>query len=236
MKDYHLFFDLDHTLWDFETNSKMALKQIFVESGLNQRVEKFSSFHQTYKSVNAKLWRMYGNGQLAKEELRSKRFVDTLSNFKIIDPELAEYLSQAYLDVSPYQKNLFPGAIQMLEELKKDDFQMHIITNGFKEVQHIKLREAGLKPFFDVIVCSEEVGVNKPNPIVFQHSMEKAGAKKEKSVMIGDDYQVDYLGALSAGMKAVFFNHKGEKKIRKDDIAIDHLAELPGRLPWVLKD
>ena len=236
MKDYHLFFDLDHTLWDFETNSKETLKLIFNESGLNEQIKEFSSFHMAYKNVNRKLWRMYGVGQLTKEVLRSKRFIDTLSNFNIKDEALAEKLSQDYLDISPYQKNLFPGAIKMLDGLKSQNYQMHIITNGFKEVQHIKLREAGLKPYFDIIVCSEEVGVNKPNPLVFNHAMEKAGVLKDKSVMIGDDYHVDYRGALDAGMKAVFFNHRGNQKIRKGDVVINQLSELQGRLSLILRD
>jgi putative hydrolase of the HAD superfamily len=235
MKDHHLFFDLDHTLWDFEKNSKSALKQIFKESALDQKIKEFSSFHGVYKNNNRLLWRQYGNGKMTKEILRTKRFEDTLRYFKIVDKDLVEHLSQAYLDVSPFQKNLFPFAIETLTYLQKESYQMHIITNGFKEVQHIKLREAGLTPFFDIIVCSEEVGVNKPDPKVFHHSMEKAGANPIKSVMIGDDYQVDYLGALNAGMKAVFFNHKGEKKVRKDDDFVQHLNELPEKLTWILR-
>ncbi len=236
MNDYHLFFDLDHTLWDFEKNSKSALKQIFKESGLDQKIESFSSFHGVYKNNNRMLWRQYGSGKLTKEILRTKRFEDTLKYFKIFDKELIESLSESYLSVSPFQKNLFPYAIETLAYLQKEQYQMHIITNGFKEVQHIKLREAGLSPFFDIVVCSEEVGVNKPNPLVFEHALQKAGATKLKSVMIGDDYEVDYMGALSAGMKAIFFNHRGQKKTRKDDDSIDHLNELPEKLTWVLRD
>lgn len=235
MKDYHLFFDLDHTLWDFEKNSKMALKQIFKESGLDQHIDEFSTFHGVYKNSNRILWRQYGRGLLDKEVLRTKRFEDTLRYFRIDDPALVQTLSDSYLRISPYQKNLFPHAIETLTYLQKEKYQMHIITNGFKEVQHIKLREAGLLPFFDVIVCSEEVGINKPDPLVFEYSMRKAGTTRDKSVMIGDDYEVDYLGALNAGMRAIFFNHQGLKKVRKDDDYIHHLNELPGRLAWVLR-
>lgn len=110
---------------------------------------------------------------------------------------------------------------------------MHIITNGFQQVQHIKLREAGLSSFFDVVVCSDEIGTTKPHPEIFQFAMHKAGASPQKSVMIGDDYQVDYLGALNIGMKAIFFNHKGTKKVRKDDDVIHHLNEIPERLTWI---
>ncbi|MFA7273265.1 MAG: YjjG family noncanonical pyrimidine nucleotidase [Crocinitomicaceae bacterium] len=235
MNDFHLFFDLDHTLWDFEKNSKSALKQIFKETGLDQKVEKFSTFHGVYQNANKLLWQQYGKGTINKELLRTKRFTDTLKYFKIEDDSLVETLSQAYLDVSPYQKNLFPGAIETLNNLANEGYNLHIITNGFKEVQHIKIREAGLKSFFDVIVCSEEVGVTKPNARVFQHSMELAKAKKDKSVMIGDNYEADYLGGLNAGMKAIFFNHKGKHKVRKDDNVVEQLTELPAKIPWVLR-
>ncbi len=236
MKDHHLFFDLDHTLWDFEKNSKSALKQIFIETELDLKIKEFSTFHRVYKNSNRILWRQYGRGNLTKEELRTKRFEDTLKYFRIENPALVEELSKSYLEISPYQKNLFPHAIDTLLCLKKEKYQMHIITNGFKEVQHIKLREAGLVPFFDVIVCSEDVGVNKPDPKVFHHSMQMAGALPKNSVMIGDDYQVDYLGALNAGMKAIFFNHKGYHKVRKGDEFIHQLNELPERLTWVMRD
>lgn len=235
MKDHHLFFDLDHTLWDFETNSKSALKLLFKDTDLNNKIEDFSTFHRVYKNSNRILWRQYGRGKLTKEVLRTKRFEDTLKYFKIDNPDLVEKLAAGYLEISPFQTNLFPFAIDTLTYLQKENYKMHIITNGFKEVQHIKLRESGLTPFFDVIVCSEEVGETKPHPKVFNHSMELAGATPEKSVMIGDDYQVDYLGALNAGMKAVFFNHKGHHKVRKDDEFIHQLNELPERLTWMMR-
>ncbi len=236
MEDRHIFFDLDHTLWDFEKNSKTALRHIFKATELDSKINEFSTFHRVYKNSNRILWRQYGRGKLTKEELRTKRFEDTLKYFKIENSALVEELSSSYLEISPFQKNLFPFALDTLTDLKKEKYNMHIITNGFKEVQHIKLRESGLTPFFDVIVCSEEVGVTKPDPKVFLHSMERAGAVPQKSVMIGDDYQVDYMGALNAGMKAVFFNHRGYHKVRKGDEVIHQLNELPERLSWIMRD
>lgn len=235
MKGYHVFFDLDHTLWDFEKNSKNALKQIFNETGLHSRIENFTTFHGVYQNANKLLWQQYNKGKINKELLRSKRFLDTLKYFKIDDLELVEKLSQIYLDVSPYQKNLLPGALETLQYLTKEGYTLHVITNGFKEVQHIKIREAGLLSFFKIIVCSEEVGLTKPDSRVFHHSLKKAQATKEKSVMIGDNYEADYLGGLNAGMKAIFFNFRGKNKVRKDDETIEHLAELPAKLPWVFR-
>ena len=235
MENHHLFFDLDHTLWDFEKNSKSALKQIFKETELDKRIEKFSTFHGVYQNANKLLWQQYSRGKIDKELLRTKRFSDALKYFKINDDKLVETLSQSYLDISPYQKNLFPGAIETLNNLANEGYKLHIITNGFLEVQHIKIREAGLKNFFDVIVCSEEVGVTKPDSRVFHHSMEKASAPKQKSAMIGDNYEADYLGGLNAGMKSIFFNHRGKHKVRKEDDVVEHLAELPAKLPWVFR-
>ncbi len=235
MEDYHLFFDLDHTLWDFEKNSKTALKQIFKEADLHQKIEKFSTFHGVYQNANKLLWQQYSKGTVSKELLRTKRFTDTLKYFKIDDNGLVDQLSHRYIEVSPFQKNLFPGAIETLNDLSKEGYNLHIITNGFMEVQHIKIREAGLTSFFDIVVCSEEVGVTKPDSRVFNYSMAKANAKKEKSVMIGDNYEADYLGGLNAGMKSIFFNHRGKHKVRKDDDVIEHLTELPAKIPWVLR-
>jgi len=235
MENHHLFFDLDHTLWDFEKNSKSALKQMFKESKLNEKIEKFSTFHGVYQNANKLLWQQYGRGKIDKEILRTKRFSDALKYFNIVDKDLVHRLSNSYIEISPYQKNLFPGAIETLTNLRNEGYKLHIITNGFLEVQHIKIREAGLKSFFDIIVCSEEVGVTKPDSRVFHHAMEKANAPKEKSVMIGDNYEADYLGGLNAGMKSIFFNHRGKHKVRKDDEVIEHLTELPAKLPWVFR-
>lgn len=235
MKTKHLFFDLDRTLWDFEKNSEVALNKLYFDFNLNESIAHFSEFHEMYKMHNSRLWKLYGSGKIKKEELRNERFRVTLEQFNLTDKNLVQKLSNGYVEISPQQTVLFPNTIETLNGLQKDGFNMHIITNGFKEVQHIKLLNSGLTNFFDIIVCSEDVGKNKPSPDIFHHSLTMAKAKPNESVMIGDDYEVDVLGALNIGMKGVLFDPYKEQKRFDQDFCIHELSELPGILPWVFK-
>jgi putative hydrolase of the HAD superfamily len=144
-------------------------------------------------------------------------------------------MSDGYVEISPQQTALFPGTIETLHYLQKEGFNMHIITNGFKEVQFVKLEKSRLKQFFDVIVCSEDIGQNKPAAAIFKHSLSHAKAHPNDSVMIGDDYEVDIAGALNFGMKAVLFDPKNEQQHYTDIHRICQLNELPERLPWVMR-
>lgn len=231
----HLFFDLDHTLWDFETNSEKALSILYDEYNLKNNFNSYEGFLKVYKKINGKLWYQYGKGQITKEELRIRRFYDTLKRFKTDDNELAQKLAIDYLKISPYQTALFPNAIKTLEALKNDDYSMHIITNGFLEVQHIKLEKSGLKDFFDVIVCSEEVGINKPGKEVFHHSLELAKAKPTESIMIGDDLRCDVIGAEKVGMKGILFDPHESYKENTHEWQIDKLDKIPEIIPWIIK-
>lgn len=231
----HLFFDLDRTLWDFEKNSETALRILFEDLELRNHVKDFESFHKTYKKINAKLWHSYGSGKLSKEVLRVKRFDDTLKSFQVDYQELANKLAEGYVAISPRQTHVFPGTHDTLDTLKKEGYEMHIITNGFKEVQFIKLENSNLSNYFDVIVCSEDVGKNKPAPDVFHHAMNQAKAKPEESVMIGDDFKVDILGAERVGMSAILFDPNREYNDRVHEWRIYSLDRIPEILPWIAK-
>lgn len=235
MTEKHLFFDLDRTLWDFEKNSEIALRLLFQELGLDGLIPQFDSFHENYKDTNALLWKAYGQGKIKKEELRSERFRKTLEKFNIEDEQITERLSSGYIELSPRQTALFPSALETLHELKSEGYQMHIITNGFKEVQYIKLEEARLKPYFDLVLCSEEVGHNKPSKLIFEYALHSVRARPENSVMIGDDYEVDFVGAKNCGMHAVLFDPENEKEKLENQHRIQHLNELPGLLPWIFR-
>lgn len=229
----HIFFDLDHTLWDFEKNSEAALRILYKELELENHLPSFQRFHTKYKKINAKLWHLYGKGKLEKSVLRVKRFSDTFETFDLINKELAEKMATRYVEVSPFQVNLFPNAISILESLKKEGFDLHIITNGFKEVQHIKLKESGLIDFFDVILCSEEVGKNKPAKEVFHEALSRANAKASESIMIGDDYLVDVIGAENCGIPGILFDpHSGHKE-GTHEWQIKNLEEITGLIPWI---
>lgn len=229
----HLFFDLDRTLWDFERNSEAALRILFDELELGNRVKSFESFHKTYKKINAQLWQAYGTGKLTKEVLRVKRFDDTLKSFQADNRELAEQLADGYVSISPRQTHVFPNTHETLENLKNEGYRMHIITNGFKEVQYIKLENSKLLEYFDVIVCSEEVGKNKPAPEVFHHAMKHAEANPEESVMIGDDYRADILGAERVGMSTILFDPNRKFNERAHDWRIYSLERIPEILPFI---
>jgi putative hydrolase of the HAD superfamily len=236
MKGKHLFFDLDRTLWDFETNSELTLRHLFHHLQLNQHIPEFASFLSVYQRENALLWKAYGLNQVTKNHLRNARFERTLNKFSIRDNTLVEQLSDGYVDLSPKQKALHENAIQTLEELKNDGYMMHIITNGFKEVQYTKLKESGLKPFFGEVICSEEIGKNKPSLEIFQYALSKARTIPKESVMIGDDLEADIIGALNAGMHAIHFLPDSDRLGDVNDFCtVTNLNQLPEVLPNLLK-
>lgn len=223
--DKHIFFDLDRTLWDFDKNSEAALYEIFLNEKLNEKIN-FHEFHETYIEINAALWRLYSLGELKKDVLRDLRFEKTLEKFGMYDHDLANRFGTAYVEISPKKTALFPGAIDTLKELKNIGFNLHIITNGFQEVQFIKLSRSGLEPYFDVIVCSEFVGKNKPDPEIFQYALFHAKTTVDKALMIGDDFHADIIGASQIGMKSIYFNPTGETK-NHHSVTIRSLDEIP---------
>jgi putative hydrolase of the HAD superfamily len=208
MKYKHIFFDLDHTLWDFETNSKQALQQIYKEQNLIEKgIPVFDNFYNRYVPINDRYWARYHNQIVSKEKLRHGRFYDTLKEFGINDEALAETMAQSYLDLSPKMTSLFADAVDVLKYLQSK-YTIHLITNGFAEVQWIKIENSGLKPFFEHIIISEEVGTQKPDKAIFEIAMERAKTNAAESIMIGDNYNTDIVGARNAGMDQIFFNPK----------------------------
>lgn len=202
----HIFFDLDHTIWDFETNSTTALRQIFEEEKLTDRgIPFFDKFHDKYKRINDRYWARYHNGLVSKEQVRVNRFRDTLQEFKVDDLALAERMAESYVTISPRMTALFPDAMEVLKYLQTK-YKLHLITNGFAEVQWVKVENSGLRPFFEHIIISEEVGTQKPNKEIFEIAMQRATAIPDQCIMIGDNLNTDILGAKNAGIDQVFFN------------------------------
>lgn len=227
MKVRQLFFDLDRTLWDFETNSRFALQYLYDDLKLGDTIDHFMHFHHTYIRINADLWNQYGNGKLTKEELRDNRFKKALEYHGIHDNDLAKKMSEGYIELSPQQTALFPGAVEMLDELKAEDYRLHIITNGFKEVQHIKLAKSGISEYFDMVLCSEEIGVTKPHREIFQEAQRVTECSTEHAIMIGDDFKADIIGALNAGWTAIHFDPEVKFKKERNVPRIRELAEIP---------
>ncbi|MFZ6051755.1 YjjG family noncanonical pyrimidine nucleotidase [Halocola ammonii] len=227
MKKYdHLFFDLDRTLWDFEANSEVALRGLFDVFELRGRgVENFEDFLSTYKQINEACWAKYRMGEMDKETLRVTRFLDTFKKYGLDDRKLAIEFGDGYIAESPRQKGLKPGTIETLDYLA-EKYVLHIITNGFKEVQHIKMENCGLTPYFSEIIISEEVGEKKPHPRVFNSALDRAKTSSKRSVMVGDDLIADVGGARNAGWDQVFYNPDEVRHSENITFEIRHLNEL----------
>ena len=221
----HVFWDLDHTLWDFDLNSSDTLHELFIRYNLeNELKTQVDEFISAYKRINDSCWDKYRNGLMTKDELRLARFSLTFSHFDVKEYDRAEEFSWRYMDECPKKSKLIPGTFEVLNYLK-GKYKQHIITNGFKEVQGVKQDAAGLKSYFDVVVCSEEVGEKKPHPSVFKYALEKAGANASESVMIGDNLEVDALGAQKAGLRGIWFNPE-QRLVQHSVIEITELVEL----------
>ena len=199
----HIFFDLDHTLWDFEANSKKTYQQIFKENKLEIDI---NLFLEKYVPINHHYWKLYREEKVSKDNLRYGRLKDTFDqiNYKIQD-DLIEKLATEYIDNLANYNQLFDGTTEILQYLQPK-YNLHIITNGFKEIQQSKLEKSGIVHFFKTVITSESVGVKKPNPKVFHHALDITKAKTYQSLMIGDNLEADIYGAKNVGMKTIFFN------------------------------
>lgn len=223
----HLFFDLDRTLWDFEKNSHEVLLELYQNYDLlNKGIVDSKVFIERYKYHNEKLWDLYRQNKIEKDKLRDERFKITLDEFGVNSPKLASNLGEDYVAHCPKKTNLFPYVHSTLNYLK-DRYALHIITNGFEEVQFQKLENSNLMDYFEQIITSEQVGYKKPNQEIFNFSMLKAFAKPSDSIMIGDDLHADILGAKDIGMAQVFFNPlKLEHSYSEITYEISCLSEL----------
>ena len=207
MKYRHLFFDLDHTLWDFEENSRETLEDLYGEFRLSERgVPDFHSFHQTYVRHNELMWDRFRKGYVTREELRWKRISRTLLEFRIGDDALVRGLSDRYLEILPTKKHLFSDTRDLLDYLRTKDYPMHLITNGFERTQQLKLHHSGIDTYFTHMVTSEAAGSLKPRPEIFRYALEKAGCTAADALMVGDALEVDILGARNVGMDQAYFN------------------------------
>ena len=217
----HIFFDLDHTLWDFDRNSKLTFKQIFKEQNIQLKID---DFLEVYMPINLEYWRLYREDKISKSDLRYSRLKDVFDaiNYKISD-DLIHIISDDYIKYLPKYNYLFDGTIEILEYLK-GKYQLHIITNGFEEIQNLKLQKSGIDKYFKEIITSESVGVKKPNPKVFEFALMKAKTTTRNSIMIGDSYEADIIGALNFGMYAIHFTNG--VKPQKNILSIQSLAEL----------
>lgn len=233
MKYKHLFFDLDHTLWDFEANSRQTLLELYTAMQLDQRgIHDFDLFHRNYLVHNDKLWDRYRNGYIKVDELRWKRMWLALLDFKIADEALAREMGVRFLEMLPTRKLLFPYTIEILDYLQAKSYQLHMITNGFEKTQYGKLKHSGLEHYFKAVITSEGSNSLKPHKEIFDYAFQKTGAAPEESIMIGDSIDVDILGAVNAGIDQVHVNHLNKEielvKGKKPTYTVFSLQELEG--------
>ncbi|CAN5568402.1 YjjG family noncanonical pyrimidine nucleotidase [soil metagenome] len=227
LKYKHLFFDLDHTIWDFETNSKETLQEIYKSHALyNIITSDFDAFYERYSFHNKKLWDRYHHGFIKQEELRWKRMWHAFLDFKLGDETLAKTLSVEYLQILPTKKALFPYAVEVIQYLVNKGYLLHLITNGFEDVQWGKIRSCEIDQYFNEIITSEKAMSLKPHPEIFDYALRITGASKAESIMIGDNLDADIKGAMQAGLDTVFVNHINESTGLKPTYTIYHLQEL----------
>lgn len=218
----HVFFDLDHTLWDFDKNSALTFGKIFKIHNLNISLE---TFLEVYEPVNLRYWRRYSHDEIDQMELRYGRLRDTFREIGFaVDETLIHDLSTDYIKYLSSFSHLFDGTLELLQYLQPK-YQLHIITNGFEEAQLKKMNASAITSFFKTITNAEMAGVKKPNPIIFDHALKIANAQSKESIMIGDNYEADVLGALNVGYDAIFFNYRNdqtEPHIKQ----INHLSQV----------
>lgn len=207
----HIFFDLDHTLWDFEKNSSETLSELYDRHQM-QELDQFSkeTFIKTFHDVNYALWSCYHKGTLDREELRTERFKIVFSKLNVEHPYSTKQLSEEYLSLCPTKTNLFPFTLEVLDYLKQK-YVLHVITNGFEEVQYIKMASSQISKFFVEIVTSDASGFIKPHKGMFDYALQKIKAFCNDCIMIGDDLEADIIGARNASIDHIFFNPLGLK-------------------------
>jgi putative hydrolase of the HAD superfamily len=224
----HLFFDLDHTLWDFDANAMETLNNVYEQLQLKAKgIEDFERFCKQYLHHNAILWDQYHKGLINTDDLKWKRMWRTLLDFKIGNEELAKKMSFEFLEILPTKQNLFPYTHEILKHLKEKGYVLHLITNGFEKTQWRKLDNSNLGHYFNEVITSETSNSVKPNKEIFEYALKITNADLHQSIMIGDNLDADILGAINAGMDSIFVNHvNASLNGIQPTFVIYHLKEL----------
>lgn len=221
----HIFFDLDRTLWDFEQNMRDALVDIFETHKLDEAFPDAGTFIECFNRNNHYLWDKYLKGELSKDVLRYKRFEMTLLEFGIKSEYLAKTLGDEYLTVMPQKTALIPGTPETLDYLSSR-YTLHVISNGFKEVQLPKLQRCKIDKYFEWVVTSDHSGYHKPDKRAFGYALSKANARKSESIMVGDDLDIDIIGAKKFGIDQIYFNPNKNPHQTKVTFEVRELTEI----------
>ncbi len=223
----HLFFDLDHTLWDFESNAKESLFELYKMFELDRKlIMRFEEFYDTYSKHNSILWDRYQKGYVTTDDLKWKRMWRTLLDYRIADEALAKEMSAKFLEILPTKKKVFDYTFEILEYLTQKNYSIHIITNGFEKTQWSKLNNSNLSKYFTHVITSEISNSVKPKKEIFEYALNKTNGILEECIMIGDNPDADIQGAINAGMDTIFVNHLRANCVLKPTYTIHHLREL----------
>lgn len=205
----HLFIDLDDTLWDIHLNGMECLEEIYRDYGYAAYYPTFADYYNTYMPVNQQLWALYRRGGIRKEALIVERFLSPVRAFGINDPDYAKRVNDDFLERTTRKTQLIDGAMELLAYLKPR-YRMHILSNGFREVQYKKIENSGLRPYFDKIILSEDAGVNKPHPELFTYALKSTNSRRDQTIMIGDSWDADIVGAHHSRIAQIWLNPTGE--------------------------
>lgn len=206
----NIFIDLDDTLWDIHQNGRECLEEIYIDYRFGRFYPDFDSYYDAYMPGNNYLWGLYRQGQITKEALTVERFLRPLRAFGIKDPEFAKRLSDDFLDRTTRKTKLVEGALELLDHLKPR-YRMHILSNGFREVQYKKIENSGLRTYFDKIILSEDARANKPHPDIFTFALKNTNARRDQTIMIGDSWEADILGAFQSRIAQIWFNSRQDE-------------------------
>ena len=223
----HIFFDLDNTLWDHRRNACLTLQNIFKREKIQDKYQiNFKDFHKEYFTINENLWAQIRDAKIDKAYLRKHRFYDTFMFFGIDDAGLSQRFETSFLDEIVQNNELVEGSFEILNYLSEKKYRLHIISNGFSEVTYRKAELSGIKNYFESITSADEINIRKPQPEIFEYALGKSDARKENSLIIGDDWVADVQGALSFGMKAVFFDVFNDNYMAEDVLVVKKLLDL----------
>jgi YjjG family noncanonical pyrimidine nucleotidase len=221
-----IFFDLDHTLWDYETNSKETLQELYEAYQLQQKgVTTFTAFHEIFNKVNEELWYLYDRNLISSEVIREERFKKILAPFQVKDEKLTADLSYDYLYTCPRKGALLPDALDVLNYLK-EKYALSLITNGFEEIQNMKLASAKIAHYFDHIITSQKAGHKKPAREIFDYALGLHCHGSQHAIMIGDNLLTDMAGAKNADVDTIFLNPKNQLHSEVVTHQINELSEL----------
>jgi putative hydrolase of the HAD superfamily len=222
-KTEKIYFDLDHTLWDYDTNARETLTELFDEFQLDQCFLSADAFIKRFYFVNYQLWDKYNKGEIDRAFIRKNRFREVLDGRKEANDAYFEEMSDYFVHRCPHKPHLMPGALDVVKTLS-ENYRLGIMTNGFDDVQHIKLEKSGLMPFFEVIITSESSRARKPDVAIFEHALELSSLKQDQVVMVGDNLSTDILGATQAGWHSWWYNPDRQDGDHRHQIY--HLKEL----------